>query len=110
MVGFEVGFKVVSLCFWARRFPCFSMDCHLQAMVVPFPYSLSQGFKEAAMGITLFVSSLRICFLAPRSIAREGLLHDRSPASVARDESHMAGDYFWPNKSIHRCVCMPSHL
>jgi len=31
------------------------MDGHPQAMVVLFPCSLSQGFKEATMGITLFV-------------------------------------------------------
>jgi len=58
--------------FWARGFPCFSMDGHPQATVVLFPCSLSQGFMEATMGITLFVSSLRICFLAPRSVARGG--------------------------------------
>jgi hypothetical protein len=44
--------------FWARGFPCFSIDGHPQATVVHFPCSLSQGFKEATMGITLFV-----CFI-----------------------------------------------
>jgi len=72
------------------------MDGHPQATVVLFPCSLSQGFKEATMGITLFVCvfvpSLLICFLAPRYIARGGVLHDRSLSSVARDESHMARD------------------
>jgi len=47
-------FKVVSLFFWVRGFLCFSMDGHPQAMVVLFPCSISQGFKEATMGITLF--------------------------------------------------------
>jgi len=44
-------------------------------------------------------------------------LHDRSLSSVARDESRMArdesrmtGDYCRPEESIHRCVCMHSHL
>jgi hypothetical protein len=32
-----------------------SMDGHPQAKVVLFLRSLSQGFKEATMGITLFV-------------------------------------------------------
>jgi len=68
------------------------MDGHPQATVVLFPCSLSQGFKEATMGITLFVSSLLICFLAPRCIARGGVLHDRPLSSVARDESRMARD------------------
>jgi hypothetical protein len=58
---FKVGFKVVSLFFWARGFLCFFMDGHPQATVVLFPCSLSQGFKEATMGITLF--HLFICFL-----------------------------------------------
>jgi len=87
------------------------------------------------MGITLFVclfvSSLLICFLAPRCIARGGVLHDRSLSSVARDESRMArdesrmardesrmardesrmaGDYCRPDKSIHRCVRTHSHM
>jgi hypothetical protein len=73
------------------------------------------------MGMTLFVclfvSSLFICFLAPRCIARGGVLHDRSLSSVARDESGMArdesrmardepcitGDYCRAEESIHRC-------
>ena len=94
------------------------------------------------MGITLFVclfvSSLLICFLAPRCIARGGVLHNRSLSSVARDESgmatdascmardesrmaraescmardesRMAGDYCRPDKSIYRCVRTHSHL
>jgi len=80
------------------------------------------------MGITLFVclfvSSLLICFLAPRCIARGGVLRDRSLSSVARDESRMAGDeprmardesrmagdYCRPDMSIHRCVCTHSRL
>jgi len=60
IVGFKVGFKVVSLFFWARGFLCFFMDGHPQATVVLFPCSLSQDFKEATMGITLFHF---ICFL-----------------------------------------------
>jgi hypothetical protein len=36
-------------------FPCLSMDGHPQATVVHFPCSLSQRFKEATMGITLFL-------------------------------------------------------
>ena len=100
------------------------MDGHPQATVVLFPCSLSQGFKEATMGITLFVSSLFICFLASRCIARGGVLHDRSLSSVARDESRMArdesrmtggeprmtGDCCRPEKSIHRCIRTHSHL
>jgi len=50
---------VVSLFFWARGFPCLSMDGHPQATVVLFPCSLSQGFQEATMRITLFV-----CFIS----------------------------------------------
>jgi hypothetical protein len=67
----NVRFKVVSLCFWAHRFPCLSIDGHPQAMVVLFPCALSQGLNEATMGISLYVSSLLICFLAPRCTARE---------------------------------------
>ena len=52
------------------------MDGHPQATVVLFPCSLSQGFKEATMGITLF--HLFHLFLALRCIARGGVLHDRS--------------------------------
>ena len=107
------------------------MDGHPQAMVVLFPCSLSQGFKEATMGITLFVSSLFICFLASRCIVRGGVLHDKSLSCVARDESCMArnesgmardesrmtrgepcmtGDCCPSEKSIHRCVRTHSHL
>jgi len=97
------------------------MDGHPQATVVLFPCSLLHGFKKATMGIPLFVclfvSSLFICFLAPRCIARGGVLHDRSLSSVARDESRMArdeprmtGDYCQPEESIHRCVRTHSHL
>jgi hypothetical protein len=80
-VGFMVGFKVVSLCFWIDGFHCF-MDGHPQATVVLFPCSLSQGFKEATMGITLFY--LFILFLALRCIARGGVLYDRSLPSYGR--------------------------
>jgi hypothetical protein len=59
-VGFKVGFKVVSLFFWARGFLYFFMDGHSQAIVVLFSISLSQGFKEATMGISWFHF---ICFL-----------------------------------------------
>jgi len=104
------------------------MDGHPQATVVLFPCSLSQGFREATMGITLFVclfvSSLLICFLAQRCIARGGVLHDRCLSSVATDESRMArdesrmakdeprmtGDYCRPEESIHRCIRTHSHL
>jgi len=53
------------------------MDGHPQATVVLFPCSLlKQGFKEATMGITSCASSLFVClFLAPRSVARGGVLH-----------------------------------
>jgi hypothetical protein len=64
-VGHKVGLKVVSLVFWARGFLCLSMDGQPQATVVLCPCSLSQGFKEATMKITLFASS-HIRFVAPR--------------------------------------------
>ena len=54
----KVGFKVVS--FGYTDF--FSMDGHPQAMLVLFPCSRSQGFKEATMRFTLFHF---ILFLAP---------------------------------------------
>ena len=60
---FMEGFKVVSLFFWASGFPCLSGDGHPQATVVLFPCSLSQCFKEATMGITLFVC-LFVCFIS----------------------------------------------
>jgi len=50
----KVGFQVVLLYFWARRFLCFFMNGHPQATVVLCPCSLSQGFEEATMGITVF--------------------------------------------------------
>jgi len=68
-------------------FVCFFMDGHPQATVVLFPCSLSQGFKEAAMGITLF--HLFHLFVALRFIARGGVLHTQVSTG---DESHMAGD------------------
>jgi len=59
------------------------MKGHPQAVVVLFPCSLSQGFKEATMGITIYLFvCLFIClfvclfvclfFLAPRSVASGG--------------------------------------
>jgi hypothetical protein len=48
--------KVVSLFFLACGFVCFLIDGHPQATAVIFPFSLSQGFKEAVMRITLFHS------------------------------------------------------
>jgi len=121
---FKVGFKVVLLGFWVCGFPCLSMDGYPQATVVLFPCSLSQGFQEATMGITLFVLSFLICFLAPWWIARGGVLHDRFLSSVAGDEACMAGDEFRIaegeprmtgdccrlERSIHRCVRTHSHL
>jgi len=58
----EVDLRIVSLFFWAHGFLCLLMDGHPQAMAVLFPCSLSQGFKEAVMRITLF-HSFRFCFL-----------------------------------------------
>jgi hypothetical protein len=118
-----VRFKVVSLFFWVCGFPCLSMDGHPQATVLLFPCSLLQGFKEVTMGITVFVLSLLIRFLAPQCIARGGVLHDRSLSSVARDESRMARDesrmardesrmardYCRPAESIHTCIHTHSH-
>jgi hypothetical protein len=49
------------------------MDGHPQATAVLFPRSLSQGFKEAAMRITLFHSFH--LFLALWCIPRGGVLH-----------------------------------
>jgi len=49
--------------FWARGFLCFLMDGHPQATAVLFPCSLSQGFKEAVMRITLF-HSFRFVFVS----------------------------------------------
>jgi len=81
------------------------MDGHPQAMAVLFPYSLSQGFKEAAMGITLF--HLFHLFLALWCIARGGVLHIQVSAGDGdvsygwrrrcliwpeTEMSHMAGD------------------
>jgi hypothetical protein len=71
-VGFKVGFKVVSLFFWAHGFLYFLMDGHPQDMAVLFPCSLSPGFKEAVMRITLFHSFHVILFLALRCITRGG--------------------------------------
>jgi len=62
-VGFKVGFEVVSLFSWAHAFLCFLMDGHPQATAVLFPCSLSQGFKEAVMRITLF-HSFSSCFVS----------------------------------------------
>jgi len=68
-------------------FVCFFMDGHPQATVVLFPCSLSQGFKEATMGIALF--HLFHLFLALRCIARGGVLHTQVSA---RDVPCMARD------------------
>jgi len=69
-----------------RRISLF-MDGHPQATVVLFPCSLSQGFKEATMGITLLY--LLHLFLVLWSIARGGVLHIQVSAG---DESRKAGD------------------
>jgi len=63
------------------------MDGHPQATVVLFPCSLSQGFKKATMGITLFY--LFHLFLALRWVARGWVLHIQVSAG---DESRRAGD------------------
>ena len=55
----RLDLRLFHFSFWARRFPSFSVDGHPQATVVLFPCSLSQGSKEATMGITLFV-----CFIS----------------------------------------------
>jgi hypothetical protein len=114
---FKVGLKVVSLFFWTCRFPCLSMDSHPQAKIVRFSYSVLHRFKEATIGINLFVVSLRIWFLAPQCLARGGVLHDRSLSAVTRDESRMARDEprmtvdcRQPEEYIHRCVHMHSHV
>jgi len=115
------------------------MDGHPQATVVLFPFSLSQSFKKATLGITLFVClfHLFLVVILLQCITRGGALHDRSQSSVARDESrtagaepriaggepcmsrgeprmargepHMTGDYCLPEQSIHRCVRTHSH-
>jgi len=54
-VDLRLDLRLFHFSFWARGFPCFSMDGHPQATVVLFPCSVSQGFKEATMGITSFV-------------------------------------------------------
>jgi len=59
-------------CIWIDGFLCF-MDGHPQPTVVLFPCSLLQHFKEATMGITLFISF--VLLLASRSVARGGVLH-----------------------------------
>jgi len=48
------------------------MGGHPQDMAVLFPCSLSQGFKEAVMRITLFHSFHFVLFLALRCITRRG--------------------------------------
>jgi hypothetical protein len=63
-------FKDVSLFFWACEFVSFLMDGHPQATAVLFPCSLSQGFKEAVMRITLFHSFHLVLFLARQYITR----------------------------------------
>ena len=72
-VGFKVGFKNVSLFFWVRGFLSIFIDHHPPAMAVLFPCSLSQGFKEAAMGIKL--CHFFHFFLTLRCIATWGVLH-----------------------------------
>jgi len=136
---FQVGFKVVSLFIWAHGFLWHYMDGHPQASVVLFPCSLSQGFKEATMGIT-FLYHLFLSIFLLHSVKQEGeygmidlyflwpemrlIWHDGSLSSVARDEAHMARDescitggeadmtrdYCQPEESIHRCVRTHSHL
>jgi hypothetical protein len=80
----------------------FFMDGHPQATVVLFPCSLSQGFKEATMGITLFYL-FHLC-LALRCIARGGVLHIQVSAG---DESRMAGDGGVLYGRRRRCLVWP---
>jgi len=58
--------------FGARGFLRFLMDGHLHAMAVLFPCSLSPGFQEAVMRITLFHSFHFVLFLALWCITRGG--------------------------------------
>jgi len=79
-VGFKVGFKVVSLFFWARGFPCLSMDGHPQATVVLFPCSLAtQGFKEATMEITVCLLLCLFSCSTERSKRGECCIYGLSP-------------------------------
>jgi hypothetical protein len=48
------------------------MDDHPQATALLFPCSLSQGFMEAGMKISVFHSFLFVLFLAVRCITRGG--------------------------------------
>jgi hypothetical protein len=72
----RLDLRLFHFSFWAHGFPRLSMDGPPQATVVLFPCSLSQGFKEATMGITSCASCLLVClfvlFLAPQSVARGG--------------------------------------
>jgi hypothetical protein len=48
------------------------MDGHPQATVVLFPCSLSQGCKEATMGITIRLFILFVCFSCSTERSKRG--------------------------------------
>jgi len=86
------------------------MDGHHEAAVALFPCSLSQGFKKAAMGITL-ISALQLfsystVYSNMASIADTGL-NQRCLISPAAEMAHMAGDRDVFHGSIRRCLVWP---
>ena len=75
------------------------MDGHPQATAVLFPCSLSQGFKEAVMRITLFHSFH--LFLALRCITRGGVLHIQVSAGDGDDlYSRRRRCLVWPDTEM----------
>jgi hypothetical protein len=62
--------KVGSLFLWAPGLLCILMDGHPQTTAVLCPCSLSQGFKEAVMRVTLFHSFHLVLILALRCVTR----------------------------------------
>jgi len=75
------------------------MDGHSQATAVLFPCSLSQGFQEAVIRITLFYSVHFALFLALRCITRGGSIgytgysrRRRCLVQLVTEMSCMAGD------------------
>jgi hypothetical protein len=77
----RLDLRLFHFSFWARGFPCLSMDGHPQAMVVLFPCLLAtQGFQEATMEITVVCSF--VCLFSSsteRSMRGECCIYGLSP-------------------------------
>jgi hypothetical protein len=83
-VDLRLDLRLCHFFFWARGFPCLSMDGHPQPTVVLFPCSLAtQGFQEATMGITVCLLLCLFSCSTERSKRGECCIYGLSPWRMA---------------------------